>query len=52
MAWMLVATTGLRRGEIMGLRWKDIDLDKRELTIEEPRVVINYRSSRATRRPR
>lgn len=46
-AWMLVATTGLRRGEIMGLRWKDIDLDKRELTIEEPRVVINYRSSRA-----
>jgi integrase len=42
-AWMLVATTGLRRGEIMGLRWKDIDLDKRELTIEEPRVVINYK---------
>ena len=25
--WILLATTGLRRGEALGLRWSDIDLD-------------------------
>jgi len=26
-AWLLVATTGMRRGELAGLRWADVDLD-------------------------
>ena len=26
-AWVLAATTGLRRGELLGLRWQDVDLD-------------------------
>jgi hypothetical protein len=25
-AWLLAVTTGMRRGEILGLRWQDVDL--------------------------
>lgn len=35
--WYL-ALNGLRRGEIAGLRWLDIDLDERTLSIERSRV--------------
>ncbi|MEV4354214.1 site-specific integrase [Nonomuraea sp. NPDC049625] len=31
--WWLVALRGLRRGEAAGLRWVDVDLERRELTI-------------------
>ncbi|MFI7131372.1 tyrosine-type recombinase/integrase [Nonomuraea sp. NPDC050153] len=31
--WWLVALRGLRRGEVAGLRWVDIDLERRELTV-------------------
>ncbi len=30
---MLASTTGLRRGEVLGLRWKDIDLDRGTLKV-------------------
>lgn len=32
-AWRLAATTGLRRGEVLGLRWRDCDLDAGRVTI-------------------
>ncbi len=32
--FVLAVTTGLRRGEILGLQWKDIDLDKRTLQVQ------------------
>lgn len=32
-AWLLLATTGMRRGEAVGLRWKDVDLDKGRLRV-------------------
>ena len=32
---MLASTTGLRRGEVLGLRWKDIDLDRGTLTVTQ-----------------
>ncbi|WP_329079915.1 MULTISPECIES: hypothetical protein [unclassified Streptosporangium] len=33
MLWWLVAPHGLRRGEAAGLRWLDVDLERRELTV-------------------
>jgi integrase len=38
--WWLVALRGLRRGEIAGLRWEDVDLPSRELTVPEQVVVV------------
>jgi integrase len=31
--WRLALTTGMRRGEILGLRWEDVDLDKGVLSV-------------------
>jgi integrase len=40
--WLLVATTGMRRAELAGLRWSDIDFARARLTRRLPRVVVNY----------
>jgi integrase len=54
-AWQL-ALTGLRRGEVAGLRWSDIDLDARTLQISSTRLrfgkhlVEDIPKSRAGRR--
>ena len=32
---MLALTTGMRRGEILGLRWPDIDLTRRQMIIQK-----------------
>ena len=29
--WLVLATTGMRRGEVLGLRWRDVDLDVERL---------------------
>ena len=31
--WRLAATTGMRRGELLGLCWRDVDLDRERLNI-------------------
>jgi integrase len=31
--WFLLLTTGMRRGEVVGLRWADIDLDGSVLSV-------------------
>ena len=36
--WSLLATTGMRRGEMLGLRWSDVDLDAGTVTIRSTRV--------------
>jgi integrase len=38
-AWWLLATTGMRRGEVLGLRWQDVDLDAGRLTISRTLVT-------------
>lgn len=32
-AWRLAVTTGMRRGELLGLRWRDLDLDASRCSI-------------------
>lgn len=32
--WKLLATTGMRREELLGLRWADVDFDRRVLAVE------------------
>ena len=41
-AWLLLATTGMRRGEVAGLRWSDVDLKASRVSPRRPRVVVNY----------
>jgi integrase len=37
-AWLLAATTGMRRGELLGLRWEDFDLDTGVVRVARARV--------------
>lgn len=36
--WRLAATTGLRRGEVLGLRWRELDLEAGRLRVTQQRV--------------
>jgi integrase len=40
--WLLVATTGMRRGELAGLRWVDINFANARVSPQRPRVVVDY----------
>lgn len=39
--WRLVLATGLRRGELLGLRWQDVDFDAGRLEVVETRTVAD-----------
>jgi integrase len=41
-AWRLTLY-GLRRGEVLGLRWSDIDLDAKKLAVNQSRVLVEHR---------
>ena len=34
--------TGMRRGEILGLRWRDVDLDAARLSVRQAVVAVEY----------
>ncbi|MBV9817999.1 MAG: site-specific integrase [Solirubrobacterales bacterium] len=40
--WRLSAMTGMRRGEILGLRWQDVDLDRARLSVRQALVAVGY----------
>ena len=46
--WLTAATTGARRGELLGLQWDDIDLDAGQLAIRRSRVAVGYQVHETT----
>src|SRR3546814_10189890 len=40
--WVLLATTGLRRGEALGLRWKDVDLERATLSVSQTITAVQH----------
>jgi integrase len=40
-AWWLLAATGMRRGEVLGLRWADVDLDEQRIKITRTLIVTD-----------
>jgi len=47
-AYLLLASTGLRRGEALGLRWSDVDLDAGRIAIRQTVIVIHNRPQLGT----
>ena len=41
--WLTLATTGMRRGEALGLRWQDVDLTNARLSVQQNRVSVGYK---------
>lgn len=40
--WVVLATTGLRRGEALGLRWHDVDLDTARARVTQTVTAIGW----------
>jgi integrase len=41
-AWHVAAMTGMRRGEVLGLRWKDVDFDAARISVRQALVSVAY----------
>jgi integrase len=41
--WLFYALTGARRGEALGVRWSDVDLKGRRVTIQRAHLVVDHR---------
>jgi integrase len=46
--WYLLAMTGMRRGEALALRWRDLDLDAATLSVRRSAGVIRVKGQGAT----
>jgi integrase len=44
----VAATTGMRRGEVLGLRWGDVDLSRRRLSVHRTIIAIAYETAEST----
>ena len=50
--WLTLATTGMRRGEVLGLRWQDVDLGAEAISIRQTRVMTGYQPLLSTPKTR
>jgi integrase len=41
-AFVLLATTGMRRGECLGLRWSDVDWEESSASIEQTVIMVHH----------
>ncbi|WP_261555532.1 tyrosine-type recombinase/integrase [Frankia tisae] len=41
LAWIIAIMAGLRRGELAGLRWQDVDIDARKLRVVSQRTRVH-----------
>ncbi len=39
-AFLLAATTGMRRGEVLGLHWRDLDLDASRASVTQTLIAV------------
>jgi integrase len=46
-AWLLLATLGIRRGELLGLRWADVDLNEGRIAIRHALVMVDGKPAMA-----
>jgi integrase len=42
-AYLLAVSTGMRRGEVLGLHWSDVDLTRRRLAVRRTVTHVNYK---------
>jgi len=45
-AWLLLVTTGMRRGEVLGLAWEHVDFINAHLAVVQSLSVVNYHDVR------
>ena len=45
MGWRLLAATGMRRGEALALRWRDVDLDAGRLAVRRSVGVVKAKGA-------
>lgn len=43
--WALALATGVRRGELLGVRWRDVDLKRGTLSVRQAIVSVNGRTT-------
>jgi integrase len=47
-AFLMLATTGMRRGETLGLRWADVDIEHGRASIRQTVISVNHKVSFGT----